>query len=82
MDTIDPKVASKWTEDRMEEVMILLGTKMAEIKSWSRHYDELDQRFEKLCDALYKIVGLEEHELETAPWIAKTALTEIGKWPK
>lgn len=82
MDTIDPKVAGRWTEDRMEEVMFLLGCKEAELKSWARHYDDLDRRFEKLCDALYKIVGLEEHELDTAPWIARSALTEGGKWPK
>jgi len=81
MDTIDPKVAAKWTEDRMEEVMILLGAKHAEVKSWVRHYDELDKRFEKVCDALYKIVGLEEHELDTASWLAKTALQDVDKWP-
>ena len=61
--------------------MIELASEKAQVKSWARHYDELDQRFEKLCDALYKIVGLEEHELETAPWVAKIALQEVDKWP-
>ncbi|CAB4127605.1 hypothetical protein UFOVP95_34 [uncultured Caudovirales phage] len=68
--------------DTIEQLMIELGSEKAKLKSWSRHYDELDQRFEKLCDALYKIVGLEEHELNTAPWAARIALQEVEKWPK
>ena len=50
--------------------------------SWAQHYDELHARYEKLCDALYKIVGLEEHEIETCSWIAKTALKDTGEWPR
>ena len=50
--------------------------------SWAKHYDELHARYEKLCDALYKIVGLEEHEIETCSWIAKTALKDPGEWPR
>ena len=50
--------------------------------SWAKHYDELHARYEKLCDALYKIVGLEEHEIETCSWIAKTALKDAGEWPR
>ena len=50
--------------------------------SWAQHYDELHARYEKLCDALYKIVGLEEHEIETCSWIAKTALKDAGEWPR
>ena len=74
MDTIDPKVAETWTlNDEIEELK-------AQLSSWVRHYDELDRKHEMLCDALYKIVGLEEHELDTAPWIARTALQEVGKW--
>jgi hypothetical protein len=64
--------------------MDTIDPKMAanwETLSWARHYDELDQRFEKLCDALYQIVGLEDHELETARWTARIALQEVNKWP-
>ena len=50
--------------------------------SWAQHYDELHARYEKLCDALCKIVGLEEHEIETCVWVAKEALKDIGEWPK
>jgi len=50
--------------------------------SWAQHYDELHGKYEKLCDALYKIVGLEEHEIETCSWIAKTALKDTGEWPR
>ena len=50
--------------------------------SWAQHYDELHARYEKLCDALCKIVGLEEHEIETCVWVAKEALKDIGEWPQ
>ena len=50
--------------------------------SWARHYDELHGKYEKLCDALYKIVGLEEHEIETCAWVAKEALKDVGEWPR
>ena len=50
--------------------------------SWAQHYDELHARYEKLCDALYKIVGLEEHEIETCVWVAKEALKDVGEWPR
>lgn len=82
MDTIDPKMARLWTADRMEALMIDLGTQEAINKSWGAHYDELHGKYEKLCDALYKIVGLEEHEIETCSWIAKTALKDAGEWPR
>ena len=82
MDTIDPKVGGKWTEDRMEAVMIELGVEKSINKSWGAHYDELHGKYEKLCDALYKIVGLEEHEIETCVWVAKEALKDAGEWPR
>jgi len=78
MDTIDAKMAGAWSFLQMEEEIAELK---AQLNSWVCHYDTLDLRFEKLCDALHVIVGLEEHELEKAPWLAKTALQEVGKWP-
>jgi hypothetical protein len=51
-------------------------------KSWAQHYDQLHSKYERLCDALYKIVGLEEHEIETCVWVAKEALKDAGEWPK
>ena len=85
MDTIDPKVASAWINrdmaEAMREMALDLESERAESKSWARHYSELDKRFEMLCDALYHIVGLESHEHDTAPWVARTALQEVGKWP-
>ena len=82
MDTIDPKVAGKWTEDRMEEMMMELGSEKAKVKSWSRHYEDLHKKYETLCDALYMIVGLDEYERETCVSIAKDALKEAGEWPR
>ena len=85
MDTIDPKVANAWINrdiaEALKEMAFEIESERAQVKMWVRHYDELDQRFEKLCDALYKIVGFEEHEYETAPWVARIALQEVGKWP-
>jgi hypothetical protein len=52
------------------------------MESWARHYDELHGRYEKLCDVLYNIVGLEEHEIKTCVWLAKGALKDVGEWPK
>jgi hypothetical protein len=52
------------------------------MESWARHYDELHGRYEKLCDVLYNIVGLEEHEIKTCVWLAKGALKDGGEWPK
>lgn len=65
---------------QLEIEMVL--SEAAKAESWARHYDELHARYEKLCDALYKIVGLEEHEIETCSWIAKTALKDTGEWPR
>jgi len=50
--------------------------------SWAKHYEQLHDKYEKLCDALYKIVGLEEHEIETCVWVAKDALKDAGEWPR
>ena len=82
MDTIDPKMARLWTADRMEALMIELGSEKAISKSWAQHYDQLHGKYEKLCDALYKIVGLDEYERETCMWIAKDALKDVGEWPR
>jgi len=65
---------------QLEIEMVL--SEAAKAESWARHYDELHARYEKLCDALYKIVGLEEHEIETCSWIAKAALKDTGEWPR
>ena len=65
--------------------MDTIDPKMAvnwEMESWARHYDELHGRYEKLCDALYNIVGLEEHEIKTCVWLAKGALKDVGEWPR
>jgi hypothetical protein len=66
----------------MEQVMIELGVAHSINKSWGSHYDELHSKYQKLCDALYKIVGLDEYERETCVWIAKDALKDVGEWPK
>jgi len=79
MDTIDPKMAKRWTADRME---IEPGSEKDIAKSWAQHYDQLHGKYEKLCDAMYKIVGLEEHEIETCVWVAKEALKDVGEWPR
>ena len=68
--------------DTIEQLMIELGSEKAKAKSWGAHYDELHGKYEKLCDALYKIVGLEEHEIETCVWVAKEALKDVGEWPR
>jgi len=68
--------------DTIEQLMIELGSEKAISKSWAQHYDQLHGKYEKLCDALYKIVGLEEHEIETCVWVAKEALKDTGEWPK
>ena len=73
MDTIDPNVAAAWTlKDDVEELKAQLG-------SWVRHYDDLDRKFDKLTDALYKIWGLEDHEIEHCKLIARDVLKEVGR---
>ena len=49
--------------DTIEQLMIELGSEKAKAKSWGVHYDDLHGKYQKLCDALYKIVGLEEQNI-------------------
>ena len=68
--------------DTIEQLMIELGSEKAKAKSWDIHYDELHGKYQKLCDALYEIMGLEKHEIEQCVWIAKRAMQDVNEWPK
>lgn len=86
MDTIDPNVADAWVgrhaDLALRNMIIELESERAQVKSWSRHYDDLHRKYEKLCDALYVIIGLESHELDQGPWTARSALQDVGEWPR
>jgi hypothetical protein len=65
--------------DVIEGLVIELESEIAKGKSWATHYDELDYKFEILCDALYKIRNLDPAEEEACGWIANEALLKVGK---
>lgn len=79
MDTIDPKMAKLWAADSLEKLMIELSSEKAKVASWARHCDELDKKFVELCEALYIIMSLEDHEIENCTRIAKQALNGVGR---
>jgi hypothetical protein len=65
--------------DVIEGLIIELESEIAKNKSWAQQYDELDYKFEILCDALYAIRNLNPDEEEQCGWIANDALLKVGK---
>ena len=65
--------------DVIEKLVIELESEMAKGKSWAERYDELEYKFDVLCDALYKIRNLDPAEEEACGWIANEALLKVGK---
>ena len=65
--------------DVIEGLVIELESEIAKAKSWATQYDELDAKFEILCDALYAIRNLDPAEEEQCGWIANDALLKVGK---
>ena len=65
--------------DVIEGLVIELEREIAKAKSWALHYDELDYKFDVLCDALYKIRNLNPDEEEACGWIANEALLKVGR---
>ena len=65
--------------DVIEKLIIELESEMAKAKSWAERYDELEYKFDVLCDALYKIRNLDPAEEDACGWIANEALLKVGK---
>jgi len=65
--------------DVIEGLVRELESEKAKQLAWAAHYDEMDRKFELVCDALYKIRNLDPAEEEACGWIANEALGMVGK---
>jgi hypothetical protein len=68
--------------DVIEGLVHELEVEKSKQLSWAMHYDEMNRKFEIICNALYKIRNLDPAEEEACGWIAKTALKDTGEWPR